>query len=741
MCSPQLRAFLRAFTYTASALFLVPYLRSQTPVDRSTDTDSIELPAFSVASSKVTGYRAANSISATGIDMDIVDTPIAINVLTGEFLADTSAFELRQAMDFIPGVRTAENNESRFRVRGFTALAALRNGHFRRQLFPTWNIDRVEVIKGATAIFHGSNRPGGVINYLTRRPSFESSGEARATFGSHGHYRGEVHYTGPLNDKLAYRIGAGAYTAGGFRDFWHNRGDYVGSSFTLRPSSRLEVTLDYEHVSQHISDQQSTDLFTNNAQNALAPIYRPDDPTGYRFNLGGPNSFRQYSSHALDLDAKMQLADNLFFRLEGNFAEDNFRVLRAQGNRENAGANAGTVTMRFLDAANYRDSWDIKNSLIWKLNLGETRHVLMLGQQANEVRQKTPGFGRKNGRQGPQFRYNPTTGAFPEFPTLAPQYPLDASALLERIGTRAGDGPWNDNRRVVGKSNAFYLIDSIDLLSGRLKVVAGARYNRLRETLRWDSLPTVAPADNLDQDRVTPQAGVLYKFNANLSVFASFSESLELQSSLDADGNTSGPIEGRGHELGLKADALNGKLSGTVSVFKVERANTASRDTLRELREGREPFYFFGNTDTSQGLEVDLAFNPINSWQVLVTYAWLWQREVTAAQDPSRIGTIFEQTPEQALNIWNKYVVTSGALRGLEVGGGVRWDSGYLVNPSIESDASHRLDAMVRYPFTVFGQRMTATLNVNNVTDRKNLGGSINWASPREYYFSLATRF
>lgn len=703
--------------------------------------DAIELPAFSVSASKVAGYRAGNSISATGIDMDIIDTPITINVLTGEFLTDTSAFELRQAMDFVPGVRTAENNESRFRVRGFTALSALRNGHFRRQLFPTWNIDRVEVIKGATAIFHGSSRPGGIINYLTRRPSFEEAGEVKVMAGSHDHYRGEFNYTGPIGDKFAYRIGTGAYDAGGFRDFWHNRGNYVGSSFTVRPSSKVEVTVDYEHIAQNISDQQSTDLFTNNALNALAPIYPAGDPTGYTYNLGGPESFRKYSSSTIEMDLKVRLADNLFFRTEANFAEDNFRVLRASGTRENAGAQAGTVTIRFQDAANYRDSWDIKNSLIWKFDTASLKHVVMVGQQASEMRQRTPGFGRKNGRQGPQFRYNPSTGAFPEFPTLAPQYPLLATQLIELVGTRTGDGPWNDNRRIVSNTDAFYVIDSVDLMAGRLKVVGGARYNRLREILYWDSLPTVAPIDNLDQNRVTPQAGALFKVNNHVSVFASYSESLELQNSLDADGNSAGPIEASGYEFGLKAEGLHNKLSGTLSVFEVERANTASRDTARELREGRDPFFFFGNTETSRGLEADVSYNPIPAWQILVTYAWLWQREVTAAQDPARIGTIFEQTPEHAVNVWTKYVFSSGSLKGLEVGGGVRWDSGYLVSPLIEADASHRFDALVKYPFTTFGRRVVAALNVNNVTDERNLGGSINWASPREFYLSLSTKF
>ncbi len=717
-----------------------PHLAAQTATPAPKD-DIINLAAFDVSAAKMTGYRAANAVTATGIGTDIIDTPIAINVVTGEFLQDTAAFELRQALDFAPGVRTQENNESRIRVRGFDALSLLRNGHYRRQLFASWNIDRIEVIKGATAIFHGSNRPGGIINYLTRKPSFTGSTEAKVLVASHEHYRTEVSTTGPVNDQLAYRVGAGAYTAGGFRDFWHNRGNYAAGAVTYRPNAKVDITAEYEHVSQNISDQQSTELFVTNNQLALARIYPAGDPTGFNYNLGGPDSFRKYSTDTLDLDVRLRLTDRIVYRLEANVAEDNFRVLRTQGTRENAGANAGTVTIRFGDYANYRDSWDIKNSLIGQFALGASAHTVMLGHQSNETRQRTPGFGRKNGRDGPNFRYNPTTGAFPEFPTLAPQYPLKGLALLEGIGTRTADGVWNDNRRIKEISNAYYLIDTVDLMSARLKVMAGARYTQIRRTLAWDSLPAIATADSIVQDRVTPQFALLYKLNPEWSVFATYSQSLEPQNQVDADGNAAGPVEGAGYEIGIKADAFERRLAATLSLFEIERSNTATRDTVREAQVGRSPLFFFGNTETVQGFEADVAYNPTNAWQVLLTYTWLWQSETTAAQDPTRIGTPFTLTPEQTFNVWTKYVVPSGPAKGLELGGGFRWDGGYLLTALIETGASHRFDLLVRYPLTLAGRRVSLSANLNNVSDEKNLGGGLNWTNPREFTLSASTRF
>lgn len=710
------------------------------PMAPATD-DVLKLSEFSVTAERVTGYRSANAVSATGIGTPIIDTPIAINIVTGEFLADTSAFELRQALNFVPSVRTSEGIESSFRVRGFQANSLLRNGHFRRQLFPTWNIDRVEVIKGASAIFQGSSRPGGIINYVTRKPSFTPQGDAKVSVGSHQHFRTEAYYSAPLNDKIAYRVGGGSYVAEGFRDFWHNRGDYYGAAVTYKMSRRAELTVEFDHVGQHISDQESVGLFVSNNGRAPALIYPANDPTGFRYNLGGPDSFRKYASSTIDADLKVQLADWLVYRLEGNFCTDNFRVLRTVATTENAGANAGTVTVRFGDYANYRNIWDVINTLTGRFQTGSAQHTLILGQQSNKLLQRTPGFGRKNGRDGPNFRYNPATGAFPEFPTLAPQYPLQGWQLIERVGTRTADGAANDNRRIKEISNAYYLVDTVDFLQGRLKLMGGARWNQLRRTLTWDSLPIINPADSIVQERTTPQAGALFKITPEWSVFASYSESLEPQNNVDFAGEVAGPVEGKGYEFGIKGDAFNRMLATTISVFEIERSNVATRDTIREQITGQNPWFFFGNTDTVQGIEVDLSYNPIATWQVLVTYSNMWKRETTASQNPARIGVVFNSTPQQALNLWTKYTFSNSALKGAEIGGGVRWADSYKFTDLIMAPASSRFDLLLRYPFVFGGRKLAASLNITNVTDEKLYGGGLAWTNPREFMFSLSTKF
>src|SRR5215204_4294309 len=92
------------------------------------DADVLTLDSFVVTSSKVSGYRATNAITATGIGTKIADTPLAISVVTSELIKDASLFDTREALNLVPGVITNPVNESRAVIRGFTGLIAYRNG-------------------------------------------------------------------------------------------------------------------------------------------------------------------------------------------------------------------------------------------------------------------------------------------------------------------------------------------------------------------------------------------------------------------------------------------------------------------------------------------------------------------------------------------------------------------------------------------------------------------------------------
>ena len=124
--------------------------------------DLIKLEDFNVSADRASGYRAQNSITATGFGAKILDVPVTINVLTSEFVSDLGVSLQSEALRYVPGVNTNPNYESYINIRGFAGLQSYRNGQYRRQLYSTWGMDRIEVIKGSSSIFFGLVRPGGV---------------------------------------------------------------------------------------------------------------------------------------------------------------------------------------------------------------------------------------------------------------------------------------------------------------------------------------------------------------------------------------------------------------------------------------------------------------------------------------------------------------------------------------------------------------------------------------------------
>jgi iron complex outermembrane receptor protein len=236
--------------------------------------ETIKLSDFTVAADRVSGYRAQSAITATGFGTNIIDTPVTINVLTGEFVADLGANLQSEVLRYVPGIVTNPNYESYINIRGFSGLQSYRNGQYRRQLYSTWGMDRIEVIKGSSSIFFGLVRPGGVVNYITKRAEFKKQGgDARVSFGSWDFMKGEVNYN-VGRDNLAVRVGAGAIDAGGWRDNDFKKEHYLGGAASWQITKDSLLTIDVETVRRVNQDRESAAVLRSNSRylgNAAVP--------------------------------------------------------------------------------------------------------------------------------------------------------------------------------------------------------------------------------------------------------------------------------------------------------------------------------------------------------------------------------------------------------------------------------------------------------------------------------------
>ena len=258
-----LTGFLPAFAQVASSA-------PATPTPGNTDPDMLKLSTFEVHSTKDSAYVADKSVSTTGSAADLSKIPLAISVVTAQFLEDTggtgfngvanyqAAFTTdqgamedgsRNSAGIDPSVGAVTGGEPlRTRIRGQPINISQRNGLPMKFGFGTESVDRVEVARGPMSVFIGGSTLGGVMNLVTEKPMFDPSVKFGVKVDSNDSYQVRADVTGPIiKDKLAYRVIALYSDDNTWRDFSNSTKVFVNPQVTWRPFRKLTTRLEYAH--------------------------------------------------------------------------------------------------------------------------------------------------------------------------------------------------------------------------------------------------------------------------------------------------------------------------------------------------------------------------------------------------------------------------------------------------------------------------------------------------------------
>ena len=145
-----------------------------------------------------------NQVVVTGTRTEhfIKDVPIRTEVLTSEALINKNAKNIFEALEAVPGVRVEQQcqacNFSMVRMQGlggehtqilldgspvYSGLA----GVYGLQQIGTNNVDRLEIVKGAGSALYGSSAVAGVINIISKDPTFEPMLSTDIQMGNFGY--------------------------------------------------------------------------------------------------------------------------------------------------------------------------------------------------------------------------------------------------------------------------------------------------------------------------------------------------------------------------------------------------------------------------------------------------------------------------------------------------------------------------------------------------------------------------
>ena len=157
---------------------------------RAASEEVVQLSPFDVNANTDRGYIATRASGATKTNTPMIELPHSIQVLNSDFIKDTGSETVFQAARYVSNVAGGnQRGDDAMLIRGF-GVTRLRNG----QPYATGNaftfdemaaFDRVEVIKGASAVLYGSASPGGLINLVDKRPLAERRSSLSLSAGSH----------------------------------------------------------------------------------------------------------------------------------------------------------------------------------------------------------------------------------------------------------------------------------------------------------------------------------------------------------------------------------------------------------------------------------------------------------------------------------------------------------------------------------------------------------------------------
>lgn len=143
-----------------------------------------------------------------------------MSVMTRQRMNDQSITPLDEAMGQSTGINLVNQNgfQVKYESRGFvmdnikedgvnaSTQTSVMNAFQASSESPDMAIyDRVEILRGASGLTQGSGEPGGTVNLVRKKPTYQFQGYSSVSAGSWDNYRGEMDISGPLNDDATLR--------------------------------------------------------------------------------------------------------------------------------------------------------------------------------------------------------------------------------------------------------------------------------------------------------------------------------------------------------------------------------------------------------------------------------------------------------------------------------------------------------------------------------------------------------
>ena len=634
------------------------------------------------------GYGVKSATTATKTDTPLLETPQAVSIVPRTLLDDQGARKLDDVLKNVAGVTPGGyySDWDYYRLRGFDASFTTFWDGFRgdygknAELF---GLERVEVIKGPASALYGQGPLGGLVNLVSKRPRPYTFADAYFTSGSYNFYEPAVDLGAPLNqERTVYaRFNALYRDQESFVDYVHKRRMFVAPSLTweIGPDTMLTFLTQYVHDWDRLA-------FPLPAKGTVLPNINGDIPIS-RF-IGDPENSNEVEQWRARVGYEFRHQFNQVFSLRHNlYASRLWQNWDHILYPSSLDANERTL---YRYPYGYREELDqlgVDTALEAQVTTGAIQHHVLFGVDY---------YYNRSASTTRQIDYADFPGSYPALDLFDPQYgaPLPAFASLTKSRTHSD---------LVG----LYVQEQAKFFE-RLTLTIGGRVDF--STNEGESV-----------DAFSPRVGVTYVFFPAVTLYANYSESFDPQwFSTNAAGKPVDPETGENFEVGLKTALLDGRFNTLLALYQLTRQNVATANLSTP-----DPFdSVVSGEQRSRGVEWENALQLLPGWDLTVAYTYN-DAEITE-DNTLPVGARLQGVPEHVFNVWTKYTLQDGPLKGLGFGLGGRYyteqegDSTYS-NP-FKLSAYGIMDAAVYYERESFH----AQVNMNNALDERYFIGSYN---------------
>lgn len=549
----DLRSLLVLALAGASAFAQAP-AASRTAAADARALPAVSLDTFNVTDKKVQSYQAESVQLGAYRDVDPVDVPLTINVLTREVLDAQAARGLHDALKNTAGVSRAQITGSVYDNLAIRGILIENRGNYRLNgSLPIINLadismenkERVEVLKGTSSLYYGFIPPSGVINLVTKRATAAPLTNVTLSANSAGGFGGAVDVSrrfapgnavGLRMNLAASREETGLERYEGDRQFAALAGDW-------RITERLILRADFEHLKKDVTEQSAITLPT-----AIAGVVTPPPIPANKRNLGG--DWQRYDAYMTNWWTRADFIINpqwTVFVEAGNAHTNRDRIYVpftfAAPQATSIGTTGnGSLSVQFFPGQDYRNK-NYRAETFGRFLTGPVRHDVSLGVTSNTRRANAPSRGAVT---VPQNYYNPSSPA--------PVSP--ATNVITQVPSRIRD-------------HGYYVSDRVSVLEEKLQAIVGVRST--------DYTSTTATTNYDVSGRTNPFYSLVFKPTRNTSIYGSYLKGLEAGGNAPANTANAGsilpPLTSTQKEIGAKAK-LPGGLLAQLGLYEIERPST-----------------------------------------------------------------------------------------------------------------------------------------------------------------------